>query len=971
MENRLNSQKDVHPKVLFCTSYTRGNLWLERMARQQGQLYNVTVKTLESFVLETAKLRLAEEGLSYLSGTAPIWVVHTLLTNLAAGGNPLLAHRNRTPGLVKAFQTALFDLRKAGLTSEELSESAFGNPDKGRLVKRLLADYEQYLQNNQLADYASAVCFAMAELTDMAGSSTSVYLIPASLWRQQDALTTRLLDALALRGQLVILDDGQLGRLGPVSAEFFAATGSLAEAREVFRRILKSNTPLDHVEIVTSDPAETMAVYTVAQNLGIPIRFAQGLPAAVSALGQLANVFVDWVSSNYDVSLLLDAMRSGILRVPDHRFTRWRVIQALTEANVGWGRNRYLHVLGTAAERFREEKPELAMALDGLQMVFTELFKFLPGDKPSLNEAAAAMDEFLSRFGHVASEVDAQVQRGVRDLRESLTAFPSLQIEPDVVVQYLRDLLSSLSVGQSSRPEPGAIFVTNLANGALSGRPSTYVMGVSESKWAMSTLQDPILLDEERRRIHERLFTTAHRVHEMEMARRQFFQSLTGRATLSYSAVQVQDGKVEGPAPEMLEFYRQQTGYESMDYSSFVESLGEPVGYAGTASKFEQRSLCTPKQGVLSTSERGLLDTTDAWLQSLLMPNGLFRAGLDGLLQEHPALQQGIRAEQLRDESPMFTEFDGVVDTGLGLIEPSYFSPTALETLAKCPRQFFFKQILKLSLPEETKFDRSRWLDALQRGSLYHEIYHDYMQWVADGNEHSEEKLLAFCEQVLARYAEEIPSPSPHVQAMEAGEIRQAMKKFYALEQKRQGVTQYLEQEIGHWQAPFPVELGQGVTLPLFGKVDRLDRIGEHEYRIYDYKTGSDYGFSANAYFQAGQRLQHALYAVAVEQWLEKTGQDHCPQVVESSYVFTTDKARQDEITYRQNRRVDLRNLVVSLRRILEQGVFISTQDVGNCTFCDFVSICTGKAASQSKAKRQEAANETVSAILGEVSRYA
>lgn len=993
----------VQPKVLLCPSHSQGNMWLERYAGEHGFVYNVSVETMASFVLETAKLRLAEEGLSYLNAAAETYLIHSLLAALKEGGEPLLADRTLSTGLVKAFRGAVADLRQAGVKSQGLQESVFENAQKGRLVQGLLLAYEEYLIHHQCIDYAGVVELAVDELTrkehSQSGQETLMgspfYLVPQSLGRTLDVVTGKLLDTLVLQQQAVIFADPygtralhEVGGETPPDAgsslhrpsarvlrgrgdysgeasglageligglaggvDFFAAAGELAEAREVFRRILTSGTPFDQVEIVVPGWDEVLAIYTVAANLQVPVRFAPGLPVTVARLGELASVFVDWLAANYEVSHLLAAMRQGILRIQDKEIAEGRFIQALVEANVGWGRTRYATALLRRADQLSESKPDVARALRRLHEEFAVVLELLPEEagSGSLKDAVFALEEFVSRFGRVTDEQDAQVLTTLREFRQTVAGFPAFEMAPEVVLQYLRDLLSTMHVGQAARPQPGAAYVTSLSQGGLAGRSRTYLMGMSEGKWALPGLQDPILLDEERRRIHEGLLTTEQRVKELEAERQALFGMLAGDVTLSYSAVAVEDGKVEGPAPEMLQVYRQQVGDPGLDYSAFLDFLGEPIGYAGAHTA---------------------LDETDVWFERLRQPGGLLRDGRQQLLCEYPSLRAGDFAEHERQQSSLYTGYDGLIETSLGRIETGYFSPTALETLAKCPRQFFFQRLLRLHPPEETAFDRSRWLDALQRGSLYHDIYQVYMAWVADGHAHDEAQLMAICEQMLARYGEEIPYPSPHVRDMESAEIRRAMKKFLALERQRQGVVVYLEQEIGHWQTPFPVDLGEGVSLPLFGKVDRLDRIGPHQYRIYDYKTGSDYGFSQNAYFQGGQRLQHALYAVAIEQWLKDTGEDDTAQVVASSYVFTTDRARQDEVTYPQNRRAELRTLVVALQKILDTGVFVATADAGNCTFCDFASICTARAAQESKAKRDEVGNEPIVALLSGVNRH-
>ena len=56
-----------------------------------------------------------------------------------------------------------------------------------------------------------------------------------------------------------------------------------------------------------------------------------------------------------------------------------------------------------------------------------------------------------------------------------------------------------------------------------------------------------------------------------------------------------------------------------------------------------------------------------------------------------------------------------------------------------------------------------------------------------------------------------------------------------------------------------------GQALNFEARIDRVDRCGKNEYEVWDYKTGSKWGFRDEGYLNRGRHLQHALYAVAAE----------------------------------------------------------------------------------------------------------
>ncbi len=82
------------------------------------------------------------------------------------------------------------------------------------------------------------------------------------------------------------------------------------------------------------------------------------------------------------------------------------------------------------------------------------------------------------------------------------------------------------------------------------------------------------------------------------------------------------------------------------------------------------------------------------------------------------------------------------------------------------------------------------------------------------------------------------------------------------------------------------IQLLGGIRIKLKGFVDRVDRIGHNEYRIIYYKTGSTSKYKPSEYFSGGTQLQHALYSIAVEQWLRETGIDPEPGSWKRTIIF-------------------------------------------------------------------------------------
>ena len=104
-----------------------------------------------------------------------------------------------------------------------------------------------------------------------------------------------------------------------------------------------------------------------------------------------------------------------------------------------------------------------------------------------------------------------------------------------------------------------------------------------------------------------------------------------------------------------------------------------------------------------------------------------------------------------------------------------------------------------------------------------------------------------------------------------------------------------------------------------------------------DYKTGRAYDYSSKAgIFNGGRRLQHALYAHAAESRLGgqvTTGEYHFPTRRGENQVFAFD-------------RIGLAGVAELLGHMLDgiaEGVFVPTDDAGDCTFCDYAEICRAR----------------------------
>ncbi|SDT10580.1 PD-(D/E)XK nuclease superfamily protein [Paenibacillaceae bacterium GAS479] len=352
------------------------------------------------------------------------------------------------------------------------------------------------------------------------------------------------------------------------------------------------------------------------------------------------------------------------------------------------------------------------------------------------------------------------------------------------------------------------------------------------------------------------------------------------------------------------------------------------------------------------------------------------------LARTYPFASARLQAAQ-RISSAQLSEYEGMLSSTrfavrYGTAAEGHLSVTQLERYADCPKRFFFSTVLKIRDKDVAVYNRARWLDAAQRGNLLHRLYQLYLAELADraGSgplQHDEALLSAITEKMLQEYEALVPSPSPSILHKESEAIQRDAAVFYQCERRRegQGRPKFFELELGQDGEPMEVVLSSGLTMRVKGFIDRIDELAPHRYKIYDYKTGNPRKYDENGYFANGRQLQHALYAVAVEQHLRRSGIDPEARVMESAYYFPTERGRGEEILRLQNRREELAELTGYLLSSIEAGAFPAVPaDERACNWCDYRTVC-GNEAELAREKRLNPENETMIRFLKEAERYA
>jgi len=91
-------------------------------------------------------------------------------------------------------------------------------------------------------------------------------------------------------------------------------------------------------------------------------------------------------------------------------------------------------------------------------------------------------------------------------------------------------------------------------------------------------LQDPVILDRERKELSPALVLSSELLEENLYTLARVLGSIEGRVTLSYSCRDLQEDRERFPSSLLLGAYRLISGNRTGDYSDLKCFLGEPAG---------------------------------------------------------------------------------------------------------------------------------------------------------------------------------------------------------------------------------------------------------------------------------------------------------------------------------------------------------------------------------------------------------
>lgn len=773
-----------------------------------------------------------------------------------------------------------------------------------------------------------------------------------------------------------------------VEADLFAAATPSDELREVCRRVTAEGLRWDDVEIVATDPdTYGIALDALCQQLGIGATMLQGIPLARTRLGRALDRWLTWIDNGLPADVLRQALEAGEVNgptghgavivdangtAPSPDLPSTALARELRRLRIGWGRARYEAALGhltdgrvladvtirdeESDDEFTERRAKREHSIHALAAFLRALLAITPavperGSLEPVRTTCAALAQATLGYLELVATHGAAEQQTMARLRTRLGLLAKEVGETESfsrAMAELRDGLSDLRAWplMTSERKPwsaggGMPHLTDVTHGGTTGRPRVFVVGLDADRTGASGRQHPLLPDATRRAIARgQLATTDEKRLDRAYRLGASLAALRGRVTLSYATSASLEGREAGPSPLVLQAWRLLHNDPAVTYEALREHLRPP------------RCSVPEPAGDGSPGKIALLDARDVWLDAIAKGPLLLNAARV-VRKSFPMLAAGLDAIVAAEETAL-NAYHGIVAEAAGSLDPAVqppheISPSSLEKLASCPMAWFYRYGLKVHPTDDPQYDEDEWLDALQRGSLLHEVYETFAREYQGrqaqlGTAAARTRVLEIADAAIARYREAVPPPGEAIFAAESDELRQSALAFLQMERDlhaegKAGTWHLFEQGFGAGEPAAQYVLGDGTALTIRGRVDRVDLLPDGTLLVIDYKTGraTRYARSSRAGpFGGGRHLQPAFYAAAVESLTGKA-------VSAFEYRFPTERGHNDAVRYSAADLGAARGIVTTLLDHVRRGQFLPTTDESDCRYCDYKPVCRAR----------------------------
>ena len=769
-----------------------------------------------------------------------------------------------------------------------------------------------------------------------------------------------------------------------------AAPGTAAEAIEHARAFLAEATkgvPFDRMAVLLPEPASQAPSFQEAfERAGIPAFFEAGArrphPAGRAFLvlldcareGLSASRFAEYLSLGETPASpprAPEADREGAGGTENAGFVaprRWE--RLILDSEVIGGLQRWERRLARFDDRLRQDLE--AEEDEGRR----EHVRQRRADLRRLTETALPILRRLAAF----PSLDARYSEWARQLEDLARA---ALLHPEGVIDCLAETNPMRDVSEVTLDEVRESLWRRLAEVVTPSRGGRYgrvwvgpieaargltfdvvaVPGLSERAFPRVLREDPMLLDRQRQALSPDLGVRTDLVERERLRLRIAVGAATRRLILSYSSLNLVEGRPQVPSYYLAEAFRAGLGK--------IPTLAEIRSQAGRESQVV-RGIRAPRDAALAIDSRefdlaqvaGALGRPEARTRS---------AGSAAYLLSDPGLTRALRQEYMRQQwkwqsADGFLNPDGVALEALERHRPGNrsFSVTGLEAYATCPYQFFLKNLVRLRPIERP--EALIHLDPLTRGTLLHDVFFHL------GREFRERGLAPLREERLDEAFDLLTEIFWRVEAEARERVAPAIDRIWQDQMDgllgdlrgflhryattgRVPLANELTFGMGAKQPADPASRTDAAVLPgglrLHGSIDVVERLRDGTVQITDYKTGkaSIETTENQSILFGGRALQPLLYALAYEALTGSPADSGrlYYATIRGAYLETVVDAASERS------RAVFESFVAGLDRAVAGGRFPALPNPGVtyrvCDYCDYLPVCGPRPAGYGRTK--------------------
>ena len=957
------------PKIVLVPRTQIGRALEDALARETNGWAGLTTRIVRHHAEQVAQPRILASGRSELPVGGRSFLAARLLQQLQRRGR-----LDGLPGpqrLAETVAEAIETLRRNGAPLAEVQERAEAEAASATF-RVVAASYEGYLEaldTNHLYDDAHVFRWATELVRDGAfpAVGTSVVAVcdavdlPGEAHQFLSAVRSgarafyrigrsRLgapppQTAAARFGDVAPPSTGETdGAVPPVHVR--RAVGSGKEVDAVVRDLLNAEVPLDEVEIaVAGEQPYVSLLADRAEQLGLPVSIATGVPAGQTRTGTALLAFLEWVTEDFDPSLLIRMLRSGRLRIDRVRPTiedtvgavdleAHEVATRLAARRYEPGREGYAKALGAAINQVDNRIEELEnrgldpardraqrRALEFVHRLVQRLLDLAPREA-SVQQMATMARQFVEQFGPVdpppeeTPEAERTLDEAARTvLWQRLDRLTRVPVDYEASGPQLAALLRRWLEGQYVRaehPRPGTVHVVPFESAGYGDRSHLYVVGMDSDTLSTAAVEDAMLRDPDRRALSESLDgTLPERRSAPDEAQWHHEQALV---------------RHDGPLSLYTRIFDLDSGEERYPSPLFLR-LQE-------AASLESERV----EGIVPPPDRIRLHDAEEWLAVARArgDGGTGATARDVLPEHYPWIRRGETARQAR-QGDEYTVHDGLLKAGaypeldfLGNQENGApMSAGRLETFAETPYLYFLQYVLDIEPLDEPALDDEPWLNALRRGSILHATFEAFMTALEERDERPtpehEPLLRSTLDAAFSAEAETVAPPSEVVKEAALRRLWEDARVFLRAETEHCRTHAPLYHEVGFGHGSYRRREGDfedvSITvrereMSIRGRIDRVDRRPDGTLAVWDYKTGGASSFAEDDPVADGAQLQWALYAYALAALTNET-------VGASGYYFPTTRERGTRLAFAPGQyREEVERLLDRLSTLAATGSF-------------------------------------------------